>query len=132
MLTIDLSSPVPLTDQIYAGLRGAIARGELSPGDPLPTVRQLAGDLTISLNTVSRAYQFLERDGLIAAVRGRGTVVVNNQQTKRPRAEVRRQLKQQARDLLANAAIAGWDYRQVASLLKEEARAYARHSPGGA
>ena len=44
MLTIQLDSPVPIGDQIRLGLRRAIASGAVKPGDPLPTVRQLAAD----------------------------------------------------------------------------------------
>ena len=75
MLTIRLDTPTPLADQIVTGLRCAIASRELRPGDGLPTVRQLAADLGINMNTVSRAYRALEASGLVSTVRGRGTVV---------------------------------------------------------
>ena len=49
MLTISLASPVPIHDQLVAGLRGLIAAGQLAEGDELPPVRQLAADLGINL-----------------------------------------------------------------------------------
>ncbi len=77
MLVIDLHSAIPLNDQITAGLRLAIARGIVEPGDELPPVRQLAEDLDVNFNTVARAYRNLESSGLIKTSRGRGTHVVS-------------------------------------------------------
>lgn len=75
MLLIDPGSPTPLIDQVRDGIRHAVARGELTTGDPLPSIRQLAGDLGMHPNTIARAYQLLEQDGLVVTQRGRGTVV---------------------------------------------------------
>ena len=52
-----------------------VARGELQPGDQLPTVRQLATDLRVNFNTVARAYRLLDEAGLISTQHGRGTYV---------------------------------------------------------
>ena len=78
MLTVRLDSPIPLADQIASGLRCAIAMGKIRVEDPLPTVRQLAADLGINMNTVARAYRALESDGLVRSRRGRGTLVSGN------------------------------------------------------
>lgn len=75
MISIRLDSSIPLVDQLQSGIRAAIARGLLTPGDQLPPVRQLAGDLGINLNTVARAYRGLESSGLVVTARGRGTRV---------------------------------------------------------
>lgn len=75
MISVRLDSPIPLVDQLQSEIRAAIARGLLTPGDQLPTVRQLAGDLGINLNTVARAYRGLESAGLVVTARGRGTRV---------------------------------------------------------
>lgn len=75
MLTIDLDAPEPLHEQIVRGLRLAIARGVVSAGDRLPSVRQLAGDLGVHLNTVARAYRRLEDEGLVRVRHGQGAVV---------------------------------------------------------
>ncbi|MDQ6768041.1 MAG: GntR family transcriptional regulator [Candidatus Eremiobacteraeota bacterium] len=53
----------------------AISRGDLRPGDQLPTVREVAIDLSINPNTVNRAYAELERDGVLTSTRGRGTFI---------------------------------------------------------
>ena len=74
-LHVDDASSVPFYLQLKEQLLNAISRGQLKPGDQLPTVRELAVDLTINPNTVNRAYAELEREGLLNSRRGRGTFV---------------------------------------------------------
>jgi GntR family transcriptional regulator len=125
MLTIRLDSPSPLVDQIIAGLRQAIAAGKLAPGDPLPTVRQLAADLDVNLNTVARAYRALEDAGLVSTVRGRGTRVTSSQERlRRPKVEVRRTLLDRLRNLLADARLAGLTRGETNELLQEQLRLF--------
>ena len=77
MVTIDVNSPDPLEEQIRREIQRAVAQGVVKPGDELPSVRQLAGDLGIHWNTVARAYRRLRDDGLLTVGRGR-TVTVRN------------------------------------------------------
>jgi len=69
---VNPSSGFPLYLQIESQVKQALAAGALKPGDALPSVRKLAGDLGINPNTVARAYQNLERDGVIRTVPGGG------------------------------------------------------------
>ena len=78
MVRIDSESRVPLYAQIVEQIKAQIAAGQLTPGDQLPTIRQLATDLRINFNTVVRAYLELESDGLISTQRGRGTFVADS------------------------------------------------------
>lgn len=71
--SIDLSQP--LYEQILDQLRSSIAKGEISLGEKIPSVRELAQGLKINPNTVMKAYQELERDGLTEKRRGQGTFV---------------------------------------------------------
>ena len=71
----DNTSPIPLYQQIVSEIRGKILTGQLKAGDPLPSIRQLAADLLISVITTKRAYQDLENEGLIQTRPGRGTFV---------------------------------------------------------
>lgn len=75
MITVNLDSPEPIEDQIRRGIHTAVARGAVRPGDPLPSVRQLAGDLGVHWNTVARAYRRLRDDGLLNVGRGRTVTV---------------------------------------------------------
>ena len=72
------ASGVPLYLQIESQLKHAIAAGALKPGEALLPVRKLATELRINPNTVARAYQNLERDGVIRTVPGGGTYVAEN------------------------------------------------------
>ncbi|MCA1715498.1 MAG: GntR family transcriptional regulator [Actinobacteria bacterium] len=75
-LDVDPRSGVPIYVQLVEGVRHALEVGTLRSGDRLPTVRRLAGELTIAPNTVVKAYNELQRMGLIASRPGVGTVVV--------------------------------------------------------
>ncbi len=74
-LAVDHRHPTPLYAQLEQGIRGAIATGKLAPGAQLPTVRQLAVELSINANTVARVYGELERAGVLETRRGVGTFV---------------------------------------------------------
>lgn len=75
MLRIDPASADPPFAQLRTQITELVASGGLAPGDRLPTVRRLAGDLDIAPNTVARAYRELEADGVLEG-RGRaGTFV---------------------------------------------------------
>ncbi len=74
-VVIDLMSPVPPYEQIRQQVGAHVAAGLLGGGDRLPTVRALAARLGLSTNTVARAYQELEADGVVLTRRRVGTVV---------------------------------------------------------
>ena len=69
-LTIDLNSAVPAYQQIADALRGLVARGQVSPGEGLPSVRQLGRQLGVNLNTVAKAYRLLAEEGLVELRQG--------------------------------------------------------------
>ena len=75
LLDIDLASQEPIFKQIRSQIVSAIATGELSPGDPLPSVRTLAGDLGVNMHTVNKAYAVLRDEGYVV-MRGRSGAVI--------------------------------------------------------
>jgi GntR family transcriptional regulator len=75
MFRIDPSDPTPVEAQIVRTVRSAVAAGLLSPGEPMPTVRQLAVDLRVAASAVARAYAELEQQRVLETVGGVGTVV---------------------------------------------------------
>ncbi|HEY9084875.1 MAG TPA: GntR family transcriptional regulator [Candidatus Tyrphobacter sp.] len=75
VLTVDTRSGVPIYQQIVEQVKRSTALGVLQSGEQLPTVKQLALDLTVNPNTVARAYRDLERDGVIETAPGRGSFV---------------------------------------------------------
>ncbi len=122
MITISLDSPVPLHDQLVSELRGLIALGKLRVGDELPSVRQLAADLGINLNTVARAYRELTDAGLLASGRGRGTVVISTvEKTRGPQSESRQRLENSLASALADAKIAGLSLESIQAIFIKQA-----------
>ncbi len=77
-LKVDQHSGVPIYLQIVDQVRHALEVGTLQPGHQLPTVRQMASELSIAPNTIVRAYNELQADGLIESRQGVGTVVTAN------------------------------------------------------
>src|SRR5580658_9073455 len=82
------SSGVPIYRQLLDQVRAQIATGRLAPGEFLPSVRQVAAELTVNPMTVSKAYSLLERDGVVELVRGQGMRVIGR--AVRPRQTVDR------------------------------------------
>jgi GntR family transcriptional regulator len=74
-ISVLVSSPEPVYEQIVRQVQAGITAGLLQPGDALPTVRQLANDLELNRNTVARAYKLLEDQGVILTAGRKGTFV---------------------------------------------------------
>ena len=109
---IDTKSGVPFYRQIVEQVKFGIARGSLQPGDQLPTVRQLAVDLSINPNTVVRAYRELEIEGVIDTHQGSGTFV-GNRKPQVDELERQRMLDQILTELLARASSYGFTLDEV-------------------
>ena len=77
-LRIEARSSIPVYQQVVDGVKSAVAKRLLQPGDRLPAVRDLATELTVNHNTVQKAYQELEREHVIEVVRGKGTYISRN------------------------------------------------------
>lgn len=74
-ITISLNDPRPLYLQVIDQIKLRVAVGDLPPGTELPSIRQLAADLRISVITIKRAYLELEREGMILTRHGKGSVI---------------------------------------------------------
>jgi GntR family transcriptional regulator len=108
----------PLYEQVLEQFRNSIARGEIALGEKIPSVRELAQALKINPNTVLRAYQELERDGLTETRRGQGTFITNNANRV---AEVRQMLAEQATtDFLNKMKSLGLTKDEILRLLHEK------------
>jgi GntR family transcriptional regulator len=116
---IDPRSPTPLYAQIAGRLRSAIAAGDLRPGEPLPSVRQLAAELRVNPATVVQAYRDLETEGFVEMRQGAGTFVreVATERRARERTRVARQL---VRTLAADAARAGVPLSDLLAAIEAE------------
>lgn len=76
LVRLDFRSGLPIYLQIVEQVKHHVAAGKLKPGDQLPTVRQLATELRVNFNTIARAYQQLDEEGIISTQQGRGTYVL--------------------------------------------------------
>lgn len=75
LIFIDNKCGMAIYDQIYSQIKAQIISGELQEGEALPSIRSLAKDLSISVITTKRAYEELEKEGLIDTVAGKGSFV---------------------------------------------------------
>jgi GntR family transcriptional regulator len=115
---LDADSGVPVYRQLIDQVSGALASGTLAAGNQLPTVRQVAVDLTINPNTVMRAYRELEIRGILETQQGTGTFI-SRQKPKRPDADRQRQLTQLVSDFLARAGAAGFTVEELLEQINE-------------
>ena len=105
-IDIDPRSGVPIYVQLASQVRHAIEVGSLKPGEKLPTVRGLAGELAIAPNTIVRAYNELQRGGLVEGRAGVGTVVAEGV-AKIAKGRQREAVFERARVLVRDAAALG-------------------------
>lgn len=115
---LDPQSGVPVYRQLIDQVMGAVAAGRLAGGDRLPTVRQVAVDLSINPNTVVRAYRELEIRGMLETQQGTGTFV-SHQKVKKDDLERRRQLDQIVTDVVARVGAAGFTLQDLLEQLQE-------------
>ena len=90
---VDRENDIPLGVQLAWALKERIANGTLEPGDRLPSVRELAAEAGVNVNTVRAVYARLEQEGLTRSEQGRGTFVSAAADEGRSEAEVRRELR---------------------------------------
>ena len=107
IVSVDSRDRTPIYAQLDRALRAAIATGRLSAGDQLPTVRQLAVELSVNANTVARVYAELERAGILETRRGVGTFVSATPAQAHPPKQHERRLRTFITRLLADASAAG-------------------------
>lgn len=77
-MQLNFDSPKPIYQQMVDEVKKALARGELSPGDKIPSHKERAQMSQVNPNTVQRAYQEMEREGLTETLRGQGTFIRND------------------------------------------------------
>ncbi len=119
MLKIDLKSNLPIYEQIINQIKECILKGYFKKGDPLPSVRKLSTMLEVNPNTISKAYQELERQEVIVTVRGKGTFIADEPNTS---LDLQKEL-QKIRPVLAELKLKGVPddkiLNSIGALLKE-------------
>lgn len=116
-LSINRTTSAPVYVQLKEQIRLQVHRGELKPGDLMPTVRSLAVDLGINANTVSRVYRDLQTEGLLRLERGVGTFVEKSEHQPTLSAEDYGRIEKRARELVALSSAAGFTRRELSELI---------------
>ena len=123
-LKIDPDSSVPIYVQIEDSIHSFIAAGQLQPGEQLPTIRELAADIRVNLNTVARAYFELDREGVISTQRGKGTFVtgvLDKDQIERKRQRLLHSIIENA---LEEARSLGYSPTEIKKAFQEEMKVW--------
>ena len=121
-IQVDKTSGVPIHDQIKEQITGLIHAGRLNAGDQLPTIRALAIELAVNVNTVALAYRELDSAGVIATRRGEGTFVANTPGAAEMRRLRQRKLRDLAQTFVAETRRLGYAWDEVQPLLDEQSR----------
>ena len=113
----------PIYRQLAAQVREGVARGQLKPGEKLPSVRELSRKLVVNPNTIARVYTELERDGVLNTRQGMGVFVAqpNNDLTRPAR---KKKLFDQVDILLTEAVYLGFTSDQVQEAVAERSRQF--------
>lgn len=119
--TVDPSNGVAIYSQIVRQVKFAVAEQTLRPGQLLPSVRQLSQQLAVNPNTVARAFQDLQSEGVIETLRGRGVVVCKGA-VERCRKQRQSLLAERLAAVLTEALQAGLSAKEVRKLVDEQLR----------
>ena len=114
---IDQKSGIPIYIQIMDQIKHLIATGALQPGQQLPTIRELAVNLTINLHTVAHAYAELEREGFLTIQRGRGTFITDGHSEQQLEELREEKLQTLVESLFVEALSLGYDPDQLEQAL---------------
>jgi len=107
----------PIYEQVTMQIKQAIMRGELKDGNPIPSIRFLAKDLKISVITVKRSYEDLEREGFIETYNGKGSFV-KKQSLDLVREESKKDIESYLEKVAVKAEQIGTSYERLCEILK--------------
>ncbi len=118
IIRVDPRSSEPLFEQVVFAVKSAVARGTAKTGEKLPSVRELARELAINPNTVVRAYEALERDGVVVRRQGAG-VFLTGSGSDLAAAERKKQLHDLLRRAVTEAFHLGFTAEDVEKVLQQ-------------
>jgi GntR family transcriptional regulator len=117
-MKIDFNASKPIYEQVIDEIKKQIARGEIKPGDKLPSQRELAKDIQVNPNTVQRAYREMEILDLVETKRGRGTFIKDDDKVIK---EINEQMAHSAvQKFITEMVSIGFEKEEIINLLKSE------------
>ena len=117
LVSINEDDPHPIYLQIVRQIKGQIIAGDLPEGSPLPSIRKLAHELQISVITTKRAYEELDREGLIDTVGGKGTFVASQNQ-EFLREKRMKLIEEKLGEALSDARLLGMSQKEVEEMVR--------------
>ena len=118
MFRINPASGKAIYEQIMEQVKEAAWKGYLKPGDALPSVRKLALSLSVTPNTVAKAYQLLEKEKVIITIRGKGAFLAENASQEVDKGKMQ-EIKTSLKEILSELRYEGYDEEKIASLIHE-------------
>lgn len=119
MIWIDYKDATPIYEQIVNRFKNLIVSGVLTPNDKMPSVRNLAMELSINPNTIQKAYMILEQQGFIYTVKGRGNFVAESGDLK----DIKKQeILKKLSDIAIEAKDAGLDMFELVSEMEKQVK----------
>ena len=112
------NSGIPIYKQIADSLKSDILSGKYAKGDYLPSIRELAKDLKISVITTMKAYELLESEGLVTAIKGKG-FLVNANDSEMIKEQYLRKIEEQLLNAIESAKIAGISNDELKDMLNK-------------
>lgn len=112
MFQIDARSSRPIYEQLIERVKENVIKGFLKPGDELLSVRKMAMELSVTPNTVAKAYRELERQGVIVVIRGKGTYISDTYEPKQD-LEKKNALRESLKLPLIELLYMGWSEEEI-------------------
>ena len=116
-IVLSNDSRLAIWEQIVEQIKDAIMKGDLNPGDPLPSIRQLARDLRISVITTKRAYDELEAERFVESVQGKGSFVAA-QDTTLMREKRLKTIEARLSEAILEARLLGFEHEELEQMLR--------------
>ncbi|MBQ0010024.1 MAG: GntR family transcriptional regulator [Ruminococcus sp.] len=117
MITIDIRSRTPIYEQLVAAISSLVLTGAMKPDEPVPSVRALAGELSVNPNTVQKAFTELERRGVLYSVPGKGRFVSG--EVGRLREEEKEEARKALRQAIRKGLASGLTPEEIAAIAAE-------------
>lgn len=114
IIRIEAESDIPIYTQLTNQIIEGIARGEIAPGDSLPSVRAFAADLGVNMHTVNKSYHELEKKGIIKIVPKSGAIISPTEQITE---EKKQQIITELKPVLAEALVSGMNKQEIQGLV---------------
>jgi len=118
VIKLDLKRDTPIYEQIIEQVKFHVVKGNIKPGMPIPSVRKLALELSITPGTVAKAYQELERQGVIETIRGKGAFIAG-ETIKKPDENKINQVKKNLEPSILELKMMGFEEKDVIEIIKE-------------